>query len=43
LASIILDGVWSSPAPTKPSWKSKKGIDNTIRYELLREIWMNSE
>lgn len=43
LASIILDGVRSSPAPTKPSWKSKKGIDNTIRYELLREIWMNSE
>uniref|UniRef100_A0A6N2N383 Uncharacterized protein n=1 Tax=Salix viminalis TaxID=40686 RepID=A0A6N2N383_SALVM len=43
LASIVLDGVRSSPAPTKASWKSKKGIDNTIRYELLREIWMNSE
>ncbi|KAJ6754427.1 EEIG1/EHBP1 PROTEIN AMINO-TERMINAL DOMAIN PROTEIN [Salix purpurea] len=43
LASIVLDGVRSSPAPTKASWKSRKGIDNTIRYELLREIWMNSE
>ncbi|KAJ6314820.1 hypothetical protein OIU78_018329 [Salix suchowensis] len=43
LASIVLDGVRSSPGPTKASWKSRKGIDNTIRYELLREIWMNSE
>ncbi|CAK7328283.1 unnamed protein product [Dovyalis caffra] len=43
LASILLDGARSSPAPTKPIWKSKKGFDNTIRYELLREIWMNSE
>lgn len=45
LALIFLDGCQSlPPAPTKLSWKSKEtGKQNSIRYELLRDIWMNSE
>ncbi|XP_002509546.2 uncharacterized protein LOC8271767 [Ricinus communis] len=44
LASIFLDGSRSSPASSTLSWKSKEiGNQNPIRYELLREVWMNSE
>ncbi|XP_050231570.1 uncharacterized protein LOC126680485 [Mercurialis annua] len=44
LASIFIDGSQSSPAPTKVSWKSKEtGNQNSIRYELLRDVWINSE
>ncbi|KAF2316486.1 hypothetical protein GH714_041827 [Hevea brasiliensis] len=44
LASIFLDGSRTSPAPTKLSLKSKEmGKQNSIRYELLREVWTNSD
>ncbi|XP_059644183.1 uncharacterized protein LOC132285959 [Cornus florida] len=42
--SSIIDSFRGSPTPTKPSWKSNEnGIRNTVRYELLREVWMKSE
>ncbi|PSR87496.1 Myosin-H heavy chain like [Actinidia chinensis var. chinensis] len=41
--TAIIDSFQGSPA-TKPSWISKDhGSRNTIRYGLLREVWMNSE
>ncbi|KAF3435208.1 hypothetical protein FNV43_RR22295 [Rhamnella rubrinervis] len=41
---ILIDGSRSSPVPTKPRWLSKeKDIQKALRYELLREVWMNSE
>ncbi|KAF8013137.1 hypothetical protein BT93_I1114 [Corymbia citriodora subsp. variegata] len=44
LASISMDGPRSSPVPTKPSWTSKQNANqNTIRYDLLREVWTNCE
>ncbi|KDP46310.1 hypothetical protein JCGZ_10150 [Jatropha curcas] len=45
LTLIFLDGSRPSPpALTKLSWKSKDmSKQNSIRYELLRDIWMNSE
>ncbi|KAF2305972.1 hypothetical protein GH714_009203 [Hevea brasiliensis] len=44
MASIFLVGSQTSPAPTKLGWKSKEmGNQNSIRYELLREVWINSE
>nr|XP_043615508.1 uncharacterized protein LOC122587411 [Erigeron canadensis]XP_043615509.1 uncharacterized protein LOC122587411 [Erigeron canadensis] len=31
-----------SPAPTKPSWRSKDtSYQGSIRYQLLKEVWMN--
>ncbi|PIN09677.1 hypothetical protein CDL12_17747 [Handroanthus impetiginosus] len=39
LRSIILD---ASPSTGKPDWMSKEnGSRNALRYELLREIWMD--
>ncbi|XP_062105486.1 uncharacterized protein LOC133817104 [Humulus lupulus] len=44
LALIINDAPRSSPVPTKSSWISKeKNNQNTLRYELLRDVWMESE
>ncbi|KAK6280408.1 hypothetical protein POUND7_020675 [Theobroma cacao] len=44
LASIFIDGFRSSPIQSKPNWISKgNGYQNAIRYELLRDVWMNSE
>ncbi|KAM1428437.1 hypothetical protein ACFX2I_044765 [Malus domestica] len=44
LASIFIDSSRSSPVATKPSWVSKRnGNQTSVRYELLREVWMNSE
>ncbi|XP_065878083.1 uncharacterized protein [Euphorbia lathyris] len=44
-ASIFIDGSRSSsPAPTRLSWKSKEMSNQySIRYELLRDVWMNSD
>lgn len=34
----------SSPTPTKSGWTStQNGSRNSVRYQLLREVWMNSE
>lgn len=44
LSSIISDGFRSSPVPMKSNWKSKEnGSPEDVRYQLLREVWMNSE
>ncbi|KAK4392886.1 hypothetical protein Sango_1759400 [Sesamum angolense] len=44
LKPIILDSFQSSPSPVRPAWASKEnGSRNTMRYQLLREVWMNSE
>ncbi|XP_048433716.1 uncharacterized protein LOC125474278 [Pyrus x bretschneideri] len=44
LASIFIDSSRSSPVVTKPGWISKRnGNQTSVRYELLREVWMNSE
>ncbi|KAH9792042.1 C2 NT-type domain-containing protein [Citrus sinensis] len=44
LASIFISSSRSSPVPTRPS-RISKGNNNqsAVRYELLRDIWMNSE
>uniref|UniRef100_A0A5B7BPX8 C2 NT-type domain-containing protein n=1 Tax=Davidia involucrata TaxID=16924 RepID=A0A5B7BPX8_DAVIN len=40
----IIDGFRASPTPAKPYWISKEnGSRNAVRYQLLREVWMNSE
>lgn len=44
LALIFTDGSRSSAVPTRLSWRSKEnGNQNAVRYELLRNVWMNSE
>ena len=46
LALILNDGPRSSPpvATTKTGWISKeKNNQNAVRYELLRDVWMESE
>lgn len=44
LASISMDGPRSSPVSTKPSWTLKQNANqNTVRYDLLREVWTNCE
>ncbi|KAK6155279.1 hypothetical protein DH2020_009527 [Rehmannia glutinosa] len=44
LKAIIRDSVRSSPSSIKPGWISKEnGRRNTVRYQLLQEVWMNSE
>ncbi|XVE67731.1 hypothetical protein DITRI_Ditri09bG0012100 [Diplodiscus trichospermus] len=44
LASIFDNGFRWSPVQSKPNWISKgNGYQNAIRYELLRDVWMNSE
>ncbi|KAL2500159.1 C2 NT-type domain-containing protein [Abeliophyllum distichum] len=44
LRSIIIDSFHSSHSPAKPDWTSKEsGCRNAVRYQLLREVWMNSE
>ncbi|XP_022775506.1 uncharacterized protein LOC111317311 [Durio zibethinus] len=44
LASIFIDGFRSSPVQSKLNWISKgNGYHNATRYELLRDVWMNSE
>ncbi|XP_044503013.1 uncharacterized protein LOC123223738 [Mangifera indica] len=44
LASIFIDVSLSSPVLSRPVWISK-GNNNqiSVRYELLRDIWMNCE
>jgi len=42
--SSILNSGSSSPASSKPNWKWKDSRDESaVRYELLRDVWMNSE
>ncbi|TKY63089.1 DIL domain containing protein [Spatholobus suberectus] len=42
--SLILASGSSSPASTKHNWKLKESRDEcAIRYELLRDVWTNSE
>ncbi|KAK2661508.1 hypothetical protein Ddye_000082 [Dipteronia dyeriana] len=44
LSSIFIDGSRSSPASRRSNWTSKENNNqNAVRYELLRDIWMNSE
>ncbi|KAI3474512.1 hypothetical protein Pfo_029422 [Paulownia fortunei] len=44
LKSIILDSFQSSPSSVKPGWISKENESrNTVRYQLLQEVWMNSK
>ncbi|MED6222760.1 hypothetical protein PIB30_067492 [Stylosanthes scabra] len=44
LSSILFGGSSSSPASVKPNWKLKESrIESTVRYELLRDVWRNSE
>ncbi|XP_054802367.1 uncharacterized protein LOC129306060 [Prosopis cineraria] len=44
LSSILIDASASSVSSTKLCWKTKE-IRNgsTVRYELLRDVWMSSE
>ncbi|CAK9145478.1 unnamed protein product [Ilex paraguariensis] len=44
LTSITFDKFQPSPTSTKSSWISKEnGSRNAVRYQLLREVWINSE
>ncbi|KAK6117486.1 hypothetical protein DH2020_048764 [Rehmannia glutinosa] len=44
LKAIIRDSVRSSPSSIKPGWISKEnGSRNPVRYQLLQEVWVNSE
>ncbi|PRQ54210.1 putative EEIG1/EHBP1 domain-containing protein [Rosa chinensis] len=44
LASIFIGSSGSSPVASKPNWVPKGNINqNAVRYELLRDVWMNSE
>ncbi|XP_057721613.1 uncharacterized protein LOC130935746 [Arachis stenosperma] len=44
LSSILFNGSSSSPASVKPNWKLKDcRIESNVRYELLRDVWTNSE
>ncbi|XP_057982168.1 uncharacterized protein LOC131167383 [Malania oleifera] len=44
LTSIIVDSSRSSPAAAKPKWVSKENSGrNAVRYQLLREVWLNSD
>ncbi|KAB1211752.1 hypothetical protein CJ030_MR6G015025 [Morella rubra] len=44
LAPILIAGSRSSAVPTKPAWIAKGNVNqNVVRYELLRNVWMNSE
>ncbi|KAJ7974778.1 EEIG1/EHBP1 N-terminal domain containing protein [Quillaja saponaria] len=44
LASVLFDGSLSPTVSTKLSWKPKENHnENAARYELLKEVWMNSE
>ncbi|XP_010250787.1 PREDICTED: uncharacterized protein LOC104592935 [Nelumbo nucifera] len=44
LASIIADISRVSPTSTVPSWKMKEnGGRNTVRYQLLREVWRDGD
>ncbi|KAJ1417945.1 NT-type C2 domain [Sesbania bispinosa] len=43
LSSIFVSGSFSS-ASIKPNWKLKESHnESAVRYELLRNVWMNSE
>lgn len=44
LASIFIGSSGSSPVASKLNWVPKGNINqNAVRYELLRDVWMNSE
>ncbi|XP_050379439.1 uncharacterized protein LOC126796743 [Argentina anserina] len=44
LASIFIGSSASSPVASKLNWVPKGNINqNAVRYELLRDVWMNSE
>lgn len=44
LTLILNDGPRSLPVPPKCGWISKeKNNQNALRYELLRDVWMESE
>ncbi|PON61358.1 EEIG1/EHBP1 N-terminal domain containing protein [Parasponia andersonii] len=44
LALILNDGPRTSPVPTKSGWISKENnTQNALRYELLRDVWMEGE
>lgn len=42
LSSILFTNS-SSPVSTKPNWKKVSHNEASVRYELLRNVWMNSE
>ncbi|KAL6497597.1 hypothetical protein OROHE_027226 [Orobanche hederae] len=40
LKSIILDTIQAQPSSVKPGWMSKEhGTRNSLRYQLLRDVW----
>lgn len=41
MASILLNGSRSSPVNIKPSWGGNH--QNVLRFDLLQEVWSNSE
>ncbi|KAI3503548.1 hypothetical protein L1887_31992 [Cichorium endivia] len=42
--NYIIDSSWRLSASIKPVWSLKDvGSCNTVRYQLLRDVWMNSE
>ncbi|KAL6135894.1 hypothetical protein ACLB2K_068119 [Fragaria x ananassa] len=44
LASMFIGSSGSSPVASKLNWVPKGNINqNAVRYELLRDVWMNSE
>ncbi|KAL3636677.1 hypothetical protein CASFOL_018976 [Castilleja foliolosa] len=44
LKSIIVDGLQAPPSPVKPGWISKEnGSRNALRYQLLRDMWMECD
>ncbi|CAL0323262.1 unnamed protein product [Lupinus luteus] len=44
LSSILFSGFSSSSVSTQPNWKSiESREESAVRYELLRDVWMNSE
>ncbi|OIW14446.1 hypothetical protein TanjilG_15359 [Lupinus angustifolius] len=44
LSSILFSSFSSSSVSTQPNWKSiESREESAVRYELLRDVWMNSE
>ncbi|GAB4848008.1 hypothetical protein Ancab_002668 [Ancistrocladus abbreviatus] len=44
LSSMIVDSPRASPTQTRTNWQVKEnGTANAVRYQLLRELWRNSE
>ncbi|GAV64295.1 NT-C2 domain-containing protein [Cephalotus follicularis] len=44
MSSILMGASQPSPVPGKPSWRLKEnGNLSAVRYDLLRDMWMNRE